>query len=166
MDTKDSIKELLEEIKVLYEKTNLQSHKIFYSKLALLELCGWIEETIDKITLNYAKPKLKSEKNIEFLEKDIVKKTYGFDYNLNFRQMLVKIIGIINVEKLEKKLVEIAVFEILVAQLGSLSSLRNTAAHTTSTGTMRTYEAPSTMIKYLDSLYPIFEKFEVELNKL
>ena len=41
---------------------------IYYSKLALLELCGWIEESMDDIIRRYSNPKLKGKDNKEYLK--------------------------------------------------------------------------------------------------
>jgi hypothetical protein len=57
----------------------------FFAKLAILELCGWIEESMDDIILRWGRKQLKETANLNYCEKDIVKRTYGFDYDVNFR---------------------------------------------------------------------------------
>ena len=166
MIAKQPIDDLLKELQNLYDNPTVPVHKDYYSKLALLELCGWLEIVIDDITLTYARTKLVEAKNIEMLEKEIVGKTYGCDYKAHFRPMLMKIIGLTNVEKFENNLTHLGVFQILVAQLGSLSTLRNPAAHTSIAGVMPTFNAPSTMRSYLNSLYPILTTVEIELNSI
>ena len=59
----------------------------FYSKLALLELCGWIEESMDNVVQGI-KRRLKDEKNKEYVD-SIIKQNYGFGYEGNFRNMLM-----------------------------------------------------------------------------
>ncbi len=166
MQAKKPIEDLLIELQKLYDNPVDPVHKDYYSKLALLELCGWLELVIDDITLTYARTKITEAKNVELLEKEIVGKTYGCDYKSNFRPMLIKIIGLSNIEKFENKLTTIGIFQILVSQLGSLSSLRNPAAHTTIVGVMPTFQAPSTMTSYLNSLHPILTTVESELNAI
>jgi len=166
MQAKQPIENLLKELQKLYDNPADPVHKDYYSKLALLELCGWLEAVLDEITLNYARVKLTEPKNIELLENEIVGKIYGCDYKTHFRIMLIKIIGLTNIEKLELELKSLGVFQILVSQLGSLSSLRNPAAHTTIAGVMPTFNAPSTMTVYLNSLHPILVTVENELGKI
>ena len=166
MKAKTPIENLLKELQKLYDNPADPGHKDYYSKLALLELCGWLEAVQDEISLNYAKTRLTETKNIELLENEIVGKNFGFDYKSHFRIMLIKIIGITNVEKLENELKNIGVFQILVSQLGSLTALRNPAAHTSIAGVMPTFNAPSTMTSYLNSLHPILTTVETELNKI
>lgn len=166
MQTKQPIEDLLKELQKLYDSPNDPAHKHYYSKLALLELCGWLEAVLDEITLTYARARLLEHKNIELLEDEIVGKIYGCDYKSHFRVMLIKIIGLTKVEKLEMELTNLGIFQILVSQLGSLSSLRNPAAHTTIAGVMPTFNAPSTMSVYLNSLHPILTTVEIELAKI
>ena len=164
MIAKKPIEDLLKELQKLYDNPADPIHKDYYSKLALLELCGWLELVIDDITLTYARTRISDSKNIELLEKEIVGKTFGCDYKSNFRPMLIKIIGLTNVERFENNLTTLGVFQILVSQLGSLTSLRNPAAHTSIVGVMPTFHAPSTMTNYLNSLHPILTTLEAELN--
>jgi hypothetical protein len=164
MQSKDAIESLIKELQLLYDNCEDTNQKPYYSKLALLELCGWLEAVQDEIALNYGQSKLTEVKNLELLEDTIVGKTYGFDYKSQFRPMLIKIIGLTRVETVENELKNNGTFPILVSQLGSLYSLRNSAAHTTIAGVMPTYNAPSTMLTYLNSLHPILSELEEKLN--
>ena len=166
MLAKRPIEDLLKELSKLYDNPADETHADFYAKLSLLELCGWLEAAIDNIILTYARLKVTTAKNIDLLEKEIVGKTYGCDYKDHARQMLIKIIGLINVEKLETELTNLGIFQILVSQLGSLWALRKPEAHTTIAGVTRSFQAPSAMLTYLNSLEPILNTFETELNKI
>lgn len=166
MKPKEPIDDLLKELQKLYDSDTNINHQTYYSKLALLELSGWLEDVLDEIILTYGHSKLVEPKNIEKLEKEIVKKTYGCDYKLHFREMLIQVIGITNVEKLEDTLKNMGNFQTLVDQLSSIYNARNSAAHTSIAGTMKTYQAPSSMRTYLRSLHPILEMVEIELNKI
>src|SRR5438105_2751847 len=75
----------------------------FFSKLAILELCGWIEESMDDVILRCARKHLNVAANRSYCEKEVVKRTYGFDYHYNFRFMLIRLLGLIAVEKLEQR---------------------------------------------------------------
>src|SRR3990172_5850560 len=87
----------------LYNNTSSQKEALFYSKLAILELCGWIEESMDVIVKNCANQKLRNNDNLIFLEKEIIKKVHGFDYHNNFRKMLMQVIGLIRLEIIETR---------------------------------------------------------------
>jgi hypothetical protein len=80
-----------------------QRDSLFFSKLAILELCGWIEESMDDVVTRCSARRLKLQANIEHCEKQIVKRTYGFDYQEHFRSMLIRLLGLINVEKIESR---------------------------------------------------------------
>jgi hypothetical protein len=50
------------------------------AKLAIIELCGWIEESMDSLIHRCGKRHLKIGKNLEYCEDDIIAPTWGFDY--------------------------------------------------------------------------------------
>ena len=54
MITKSYLLKTLNWLDQLYNDPTADDKKIFYSKLALIELCGWIEETMDDDVLNDA----------------------------------------------------------------------------------------------------------------
>ena len=59
------------------------------SKLALLELCGWLETEQDRIVLSLDGSCLKDS---AWVQREVVEKTFGFDYNKHFRPMLARLI--------------------------------------------------------------------------
>lgn len=59
------------------------------SKLAVIELCGWLEGEFDRITREVNKGSLN---DIDWTEK-IISNTNGFHYDNHFRPMIVKILG-------------------------------------------------------------------------
>lgn len=165
MIPKAPIETLIRDLEKLYDAPADPTHKDFYSKLALIELCGWLEISMDEIVEGYSATKLVETKNQEdFKEK--IDKTYGCDYKIHLRPMLINLIGLKGIEKLEANLKAQGVLQILVDQLSSLWSLRKTAAHTTIVGVTKRYQSPSAMKTYLDSLHPILTTLEVELTKL
>jgi hypothetical protein len=136
---------ILSNLKLLdnkYRKTTSPKELLFYSKLAILELCGWIEESMDDIVLRCAMRHLKIMSNKEFVRKQIVRKNYGFDYDDHFRRMLGQLIGIINVERLEKNVDQTKKVR-LKAVLSMLKTARNAEAHTHIKGVTRHINAPS-----------------------
>lgn len=123
-----------------------------FAKLAVIELCGWIEESMDQIVLRSAKRHLKLPENLKLCESEFVGKTYGFDYNKNFRMMLIKTIGLIEVERIETS-VNQAKHGAFKAALDSLKKVRNTLAHTHLKGATRTLDAPSMAMQHLNNVH-------------
>lgn len=160
------IKQNLKELDNLYNKTTSLKKNNYYSKLALLELCGWIELSFDEIILSYGKKKLKDTKNIKYLDV-IVKKNSAFSYSSNIRPLLMNLIGIIQLEKIEKKLDQTGQLSILNSKLEDLKKLRNSAAHTYSKGTTATFTAPSMIINdFHNVIVPIIINLRKEINRL
>jgi hypothetical protein len=166
MQAKQPINDLLKELQKLYDNPTDQTRKDYYSKLALLELCGWLELVQDEIIKHFSETKLTEQDNKEEIVKFVIGKTYGFDYMDHFRPMIIKLIGYKETEAFEKKLKAAGQFQILRDQLSSLWALRNRAAHTSFVGVTMTYQSPSSMLTYLNSLYPILTTVETELSSL
>ena len=163
---KTSILQNLNILERLYN--NPKSHKImalFYSKLAILELCGWIEESMDDIVRCCANRKLRETQNRNFVTKTIIKGVHGFDYRDHFRFMLMQIVGLITIERIEKR-IDQKKLQIMQAALSSLKEYRNIEAHTHLKGTTRRLDAPSVTKKRFDEVYRGLKNFEDELKHL
>ena len=165
MIAKSYIESTLRELDKLYNNASSQKKAIYFSKLAVIELCGWIEETIDEIILRHCNRKLKNHENKEYCKNKIIKTTYGFQYLQNVRPMLINLIGLIGVEKLENELEKTAQITLLKNNLGNLKVSRNEAAHTHLKGVTRTYNAPSRTIGDFNRIFTILEKLDSELRK-
>jgi len=152
------------DLDALYNSNPLQA--TYFSKLALLELCGWLELTMDSIVLDCANAKLTEQSNKDHMEKSVVGMTYGFHYDQHFRPMLMKIVGLIKLEQIESGLIASGEMSILESQLGSLHQTRKRAAHTNINGATVTYEAPSKIKQYLAALHPILQKFDTALQAI
>ncbi len=142
MVAKRSISCNLSQINRLFNTSKNQKMTLYYSKLAILELCGWIEESMDEIVLNHANHHLKNTPNRTWVKDKVVNRTSGFEYDRYFRQMLISILGIIKVEKLEGKLDSVK-FTLLKSSLVTLTKCRNDEAHTHIKGVTKTIDAPS-----------------------
>ncbi|MBL7119666.1 MAG: hypothetical protein ISS53_03160 [Dehalococcoidia bacterium] len=129
-------------IENLYLKSSTAKKALFHSKLAILELCGWIEESMDDIIRTCASRHLKKQDNLRQVEKDIIKPTYGFEYNRHFRNMLLQLLGIINLERLEHALDPVK-FQLMESTLETLKTCRDREAHTHLKGATKTLDAPS-----------------------
>lgn len=124
----------------------------FFAKLAILELCGWIEESMDEIILRCGRKHLKQTTNVKYCENDIVKRTYGFDYQSNFRSMLIRVLGLIVVERVESA-IDSMVHTQMLSALSSLKQQRDSEAHTHLKGMTRTINSPSVTITQFPPVY-------------
>lgn len=151
---------ILVNLRALDKKYNKTSGKeaLFFSKLALIELCGWIEESMDDIVLRCSIRHLKDETNRKHCANEIVKRTYGFDY-ANFRSMLIRLLGLVNVERIEAQVDETK-YQIFKSKLSSLKQARDREAHTHLKGVTRTIDAPSYTIAQLQGVYEGLLEFD------
>ncbi|RUO59214.1 hypothetical protein CWI76_09275 [Pseudidiomarina marina] len=131
---------------------------IYYSKLAVLEYCGWIEHCMDQIVERSIKGKLKTDKFKRKFQKEIVGRTYGFMYDKHFLPMVIRTVGIVEAERLERLLEADGSYQVLEAQLNQMKKYRDKAAHTWSDLSGAVFPAPSMLLGNLDAAYPIFTK--------
>ena len=94
---------------------------IMYSKLAILELCGWIEEGFDEIARNSVRRKLKTKASRSLLENKI-KRTHGFEYDKHAQQLLGIALGTVKLSELEKKLEKEGRLTVLKVELCTLET--------------------------------------------
>ncbi len=165
MVSKTSILRNLSKISTLYNRTSNPKEALFYSKLAILELCGWIEESMDDIVRKCANRKLRNNDNLNFLEKVIIKKVHGFDYHNNFRKMLMQVIGLIKLEIIELK-VNQTKLDRMKAALNALKEQRNPVAHTHIKGTTARIDAPSVTNQRFVDVYDGLKDIEYEIKLL
>jgi hypothetical protein len=115
------------------------------SKLAILELCGWLEGWMDEFVLELSRHCLSDDK---WVNDHVIERTNGFDYSQHLRPMLCKVLG----EHLTRCLeAEFAVsnpgdLEQIKSTLGSLWTQRCKFAHADllmNVATQATFNAPS-----------------------
>jgi len=152
MITKENIEYNLAQINRLYNKSRAPRHALYFPKLATLELCGWIEESMDDIVQWCSDNYLFDPNNIDFVKSQVIKRTYGFDYNSDFRNMLMRVIGIINLEQLENNL-DNNKFLAMKSSLDTLKGCRDSEAHTYTKGVTMTVLAPSVAIQLFRNVY-------------
>ncbi len=152
MVDKTAIVEILDDLNDKYNKTSTNARDpLYYSKLALMELCGWIEVTMDEMILKCTQKSLSESRNVSYMERAI-RRNYGFTYDDHFRDVLIKIVGLVNVERLETT-VDPVKFELLKSSLGTLKAERDRAVHTQITDVTTTLSAPSSMVIHLSHVY-------------
>jgi len=130
---------------------------VYFSKLAIIEYCGWLEETMDAIIAGYAKGKVKTVPFKEIL-KSRIEKTYGFQYRKHFRPLLVHVVGIIRCERIQSVLDSSGELATLESELDNYVEHRNKAAHTHISKILPSYPSPSATIGSLKTVYPILKR--------
>ena len=140
-------------------RASSHQESLFFSKLAILELCGWIEESMDDIVMRCAIRHLRESSNRKYCEDEFIGRTYGFDYHKHFRFMLIRLLGLVNVELIEAK-VDRTKRDRLKAALSILKTQRDTEAHTHVKGVARTINAPSVTIAQFSALYEGLGEFD------
>lgn len=167
MIAKSYILRNLTELDSAFRNAKTQKHAVYFSKLAILELCGWIEISMDDIILAHCGRHVKVNKNTKYIADDIVKKTYGFDYERNFRKMLINLVGIVTCETLEAGL-PAPIHARFLAQLQSLKVVRNSLAHTYLKGSpaTMTIDAPSVTKARFTDVFNGLKAFETELRAI
>lgn len=139
---------------------------VFYSKLAILEYCGWVEDSFDLIIRRSVKGKLKTPEFRQMLEVSVIGNTHGFQYKKHFRPMLVRALGLKNAETVEKHLNDAGSLEILISELENVKQHRDSAAHTWIDGATRTYPAPSYTKATFEKIYPIIRAIYTQVTKI
>lgn len=139
---------------------------VYFSKLCVLEYCGWIEETFDLIVRRSVKGKLKSQEFKQILDNTVIGNNFGFEYKKHFRTMLIKAAGLTIAEKIEKHLKDTNKFDIFISELNNIKTHRDSAAHTWIDGPTRTYPAPSDTKARFEIVYPIMKSVYTQIVNL
>jgi hypothetical protein len=158
------ITDILNDLNKGYINSSSPKKSSFYSKLAVIELCGWIEESMNDIIMRCATRKLKLPSSRKYAEKQIVKPNYGFTYDGHFRKMLIQLMGIITTERIER-LVDPLTSDVFKSQLKSLKTVRNSEAHTHLKGFTRSIDAPSVTLGRLPSIYSGLNEYDRVIRK-
>lgn len=132
----------------------------YYSKLALMELCGWIEENLDNLILEYSNKKLTSSSYVV----NKVKNNSSFNSS-SFKELLILIIGNVGFEKIEDK-INLSKKTRLTSTLDNLKPMRDSHAHTTIFGTSQAFFAPSRIISDFNNVYEGIKEYEKFLKKM
>ena len=149
----------LEFIDSRYRASKTKMEPLYYSKLAVLELSGWIEITIDDLALRAVRKKVRDPAAQNQFKNLAVKPVYGFRYAIHFRRILCSAVGEIVVASVERKMDERKRSE-LEAELDSLMTSRNNLAHTYVKGVTQQIDAPSQTIQRFKRIYGGLKEFE------
>jgi hypothetical protein len=129
MIAKTQIVFTLQSLDTRYQAATSAEEAQWFAKLAIIELCGWIEESMDEVVRRCSKRHLKVTANQAMCEDDIIGKTYGFEYKKHFRGMLIRLLGLVAVEQLEQQ-IDPTIHASMEAALSFLKPFRNSYAHT------------------------------------
>ncbi|MEQ9587972.1 MAG: hypothetical protein RJS97_08460 [Parvibaculaceae bacterium] len=127
---------------------------IYFSKLAVLELAGWIEDAFDLIAARAVKHRVKSTK-FDKLAKSTIKRNHGFAYDGNFLTMMAGLIGLPECEQLEQYLDSDGSLSILTSELDAIVNQRRVAAHVALAHTTVGFDSPSVSLGRLAKIHPI-----------
>ena len=96
-----------------------------------------------------------------------MEKTWGLHYDRNFRELFIRLIGIINFERIEKGMDPHKLSQ-LSSTLNNLTLARNPHAHTHLRGVTVAINAPTVTISHFNSVYEGLKEFErvLKLQKL
>lgn len=162
MRGKRTIIENLNKLNYLFD--NDKDNQVFYAKLAILELCGWIEVTIDEVVNNLGDKNLKTNECQKILKSEI-KKVSSFTYENHFRKLIVQVIGLAGVEKTEIIIGDEDI-DLLDSKLKTLKLTRDAQAHTFIDGVTPKLDAPSLTIKNYESVEKMISKIEKALENI
>lgn len=156
---------ILNKLDNLYNNTADIDLLNWYSKLSMLEFCGWIESTMDQIVLSFSNREIKEKKYKDHCT-SILNKNHGFLYSGHFKEMLCRIIGLHNLEKIETKIGNDNI-ETLNRELELLWKLRGELAHTF-TDSMKVYKtSPSIILNgSLVKILPILNLIQLEIDNI
>lgn len=163
MISKCYIKKILNDLDSRFRKESSAKNSLYFSKLAVLELCGWIEESMDDVILRSANRILKDPANLKFVRDEIIKRNYGFDYRQHFRRMLIQLAGVANVERIEL-LVDPGKKAALISTLATLKTIRDAEAHTHLKVFARRIDAPSVTLSRFPPVYDGLKDYEATLR--
>ena len=162
--SKAAISQNLKTLNTLYNSSRNNSEAIFYSKLAVLELCGWIEEAMEKIILSCVIRTTKNITNRDTIKKTVIKRNRGFDYEDHLQNMLIHVVGFRDAKAVESAVTP-ATITILKSKTASLKTIRNVLAHTYSNDTTTALDAPSITIHNFCSVFKALSEFQDVMKK-
>lgn len=154
----------LTRLEALYSGTTDVQLMQFYSKLAMIEFCGWIEDSIDVILADYLDNHIVGTPFRTEINK-IIRNNYGFGYEKNLFKIFCTVVGSNNWENIMDSLppVESQNFENIT---NNYSPLRNSVAHTHTSGTTPTYTAPSVILADFSNLLTAMQSVESRIQAL
>ena len=119
---------------------------------------------MDAIVRCCATRNLKTAANRALIETNVAR-TFGFEYQKHFRELIIRVIGLRSLEKVERS-VDTAQFAKLTAALGALKTRRDSQAHTYIKGTTLILDAPSVTRTRFEEVYDGLNDFDTTMRRL
>jgi hypothetical protein len=163
MIAKSQIEQTLQSLDARYQAAASAEEANWFAKLAIIELCGWIEESMDEVIRRCSRRHLKVMANQELCEGDIIAKTYGFEYKRHFRNMLIRLLGLVAVEQLEQQ-IDPSIYAKMDGALSFLKPFRDSYAHTHLKRTT-SINAPSLTKSKLQPVYDGLMEFDRAIRR-
>lgn len=162
-----STAELLQNINVYQVHFNTAQNLrelLLPSKAALLDVCGWLEEAMDKLVIDCAGRCNLSGARLQSIQQEYIKRTHGFEYERHFEKMLTAVVGFKVLEQAEAQIGPTTLTPFTSA-LSSLVPLRNHYAHT-HLDTANPYPRNITSIPAPSALVPFVNQADAALQAL
>jgi hypothetical protein len=137
---------------------------MIYAKLAIIELCGWIEISIDEIIEKHRDSYLNSNTHITKITKNI-ENNYGFHSTKHLKKLLADLVGYHGIEELEAMCNQSKI-QNLYRELNELTTIRNSLAHTYIKGQTNQIDAPSKTISRFYNIHDGFKEIDAKLTLL
>jgi hypothetical protein len=158
----NDLRKNLDILEQLFTNTNEKKKVILFSKLALLELCGWIETTMDSIINENAKKRNLDPEDEKFIRGKVTR-TYSFEY-IKFRDLVILLIGVKKTKLLETSMNNN--FVLMEAKLNELFTKRCKLAHTHSDRTTKIIDSPQIMKSDFNDLLKYLKEYERKLKRI
>lgn len=123
-----------------------------YCKMAVIELCGWVEQYFDSISVAAARSTTTTSAKAYLAKK--VKLVYGMNYEKHCKTILLSTLGVDMLGVVEDIVEQNGGISRLAGELSTLYTDRNGAAHTHVASTS-SYVSPSIVISKLNIIEPI-----------
>jgi hypothetical protein len=138
------------------------------SKLATIELCGWIEGEFDRLINEAQKITINDS---DWVKKNVVDSTYGFSYDEHFRKMLCRLFGEFLVRKIESSYENATQGNLdrLKSELGTLWKIRCSFAHAdmaANIAAQQQFQAPSWSLNRYKIIRKLISEYEVCLKEV
>tara|TARA_Y100000813_G_scaffold197644_1_gene183420 strand:- start:878 stop:1390 length:513 start_codon:yes stop_codon:yes gene_type:complete len=163
MVAKTYIEPTLKALDERYREGLKNKEALLVSKMAIIELGGWTEETIDALVSRYAQRKIQHSPRLNKFN-EAVRYTHGFQYQKHFTHLVKELVGCLGVELIERKADRLKI-QRLESALSNLTDARNKAAHTHIQGATYTIDAPSVTLSNYNFIYDGLKEFEKYFNK-
>ena len=147
-----------------YAKSRQWQELSFLSKIAVIELCGWIEVSMDDIFYRFISKNLRDQKNIEDL-KNSISNNYGFHYDRNFKKMIISCVGHHGFEDIQNS-IDPQIIQSFKSELGSLSFIRNQLAHNYVKGTTAQFDSPTITLSRLGRISQGLKEYDTTFRRL